>query len=212
MHNYPVPDKFYNPMAASHRFFVRLSNTVTQGPDEDPGLGSSTYPRLRLLTTWHKDGRCFARWSPRSQQLLSISLSTLRDQLKNVLSFHCRHVKGRGGLKGAVRELARRTGSFRFVARFDIAAYYDSMQHETIMDLLDTAGVDEILRSVVQQYLALPDLNHTGRGMVAGGSLSPLLGALYLLPLDNAMHRYVVSTDSGTLFKNSTTYSDLKSY
>jgi RNA-directed DNA polymerase len=79
------------------------------------------------------------------------------------------------------------------VARFDIAAYYDSMQHETIMGLLDTAGVDETLRSLVQQYLALPDLNHTGRGMVAGGSLSPLLGALYLLPLDNTMHRHVVS-------------------
>ena len=84
------------------------------------------------------------------QRLLSISLSTLRDQLKSVLSSHCKHVKGCGGLKGAVRELARRAGSFRFVARFDIAAYYDSMQHETIMGLLDTAGVDETLRSMVQ--------------------------------------------------------------
>ncbi len=180
-------------MAPSHSFCGRLSETVTQGANEGPGLGSPTCPRLRLPATWHKDGRCFAWWGPRSRRLLCLSLYTLRDQLKNVLSFHCRHVKGRGGLKGAVRELARRVGSFRFVARFDIAAYYDSMQHETIMGLLDTAGVDETLRSVVQQYLALPDLNQTGRGMVAGGSLSPLLGALYLLPLDNTMHRHVVT-------------------
>ncbi len=183
-------------MAAPHSFRGRLSDTVTEGPNEVPGLGGPTYPRLRLLASWHKDRRCFALWGPRSQRLLSISLNTLQHQLKNVLSPHCRHVKGRGGLKGAVRELARRAGSFRFVARFDIAAYYDSMQHETIMGLLDTAGVDETLRSLVQQYLALPDLNHTGRGMVAGGSLSPLLGALYLLPLDNAMHCHVVSKRS----------------
>jgi hypothetical protein len=79
------------------------------------------------------------------------------------------------------------------VARFDIASYYNSMQHETLMGLLDEAGVDETLRPLVQQYLELPDLDHTGRGMVAGGALSPLLGALYLLPLDAAMHRHVVS-------------------
>ncbi len=79
------------------------------------------------------------------------------------------------------------------MARFDIASYYNSMQHETLMGLLDEAGVDETLRPLVQQYLELPDLNHTARGMVAGGALSPLLGALYLLPLDAAMHRHVVS-------------------
>jgi hypothetical protein len=32
----------------------------------------------------------------------------------------------------------------------------------------------------VQEYLAVPDVRSTGRGMVAGGSLSPLLGAIYL--------------------------------
>ncbi|MCP4212234.1 MAG: hypothetical protein GY764_12250, partial [Halieaceae bacterium] len=149
--------------------------------------------RLRLLGLRHEDGRCFARWSPRSRGLLSLSLCILRDRLKNVPSPHCRHVKGRGGVKGAVRELVRRAGAFRFVARFDIASYYNSMRHETLMGLLDEAGVDETLHRLVRQYLDPPDLNHTGRGMVAGGAISPLLGALYLLPLDAAMHRHVVS-------------------
>ena len=61
------------------------------------------------------------------------------------------------------------------------------------MGLLDEAQMDETLRPLVQQYLELPDLNHTGRGMVAGGARSPLPGALYLLPLDAVMHRHVVS-------------------
>lgn len=43
------------------------------------------------------------------------------------------------------------------------------------------------MQEIVRNYLALPDTGNTGKGMVAGGSLSPLLAALYLLPLDTAM-------------------------
>ncbi len=122
-----------------------------------------------------------------------MSLGLLRNRLNNALSPHCRHIKGRGGLKGAVRELVRRVGAFRFVARFDIASYYNSMQHGTLMGLLDDAKVDRPLMNLVRQYLEIPDLNHTGRGMVAGGALSPLLGALYLTPLDVAMERHIAA-------------------
>jgi RNA-directed DNA polymerase len=83
-------------------------------------------------------------------------------------------------------------GALRFVARFDIAAYYYSMPHRVLLDLLAQAGVDTPLRAVVPQYLEAPDPNRTGRGMTAAEALSPLLGALYLLPLDNAMERLIV--------------------
>jgi|HubBroStandDraft_2_1064218.scaffolds.fasta_scaffold898357_2 hypothetical protein len=46
--------------------------------------------------------------------------------------------------------------------------------------LLDKAGVEESLRALVLQYLGAPDLHRATRGMVAGGALSPLLGAFYL--------------------------------
>ena len=32
----------------------------------------------------------------------------------------------------------------RFVARFDIASYYDSMQHDVVLDQLAEAGASEI--------------------------------------------------------------------
>jgi hypothetical protein len=35
--------------------------------------------------------------------------------------------------------------------------------------------------------LALPDKRNSGTGMIAGGSLSPLLGAVMLTPLDKTM-------------------------
>ena len=39
---------------------------------------------------------------------------------------------------------------------------------------------------IVRKYLALPDTENTGVGLSAGGSLSSLLGALYLSPIDAA--------------------------
>jgi hypothetical protein len=98
------------------------------------------------------------------------------------------------GVKGAVKGLVQHINAFRFAARFDIASYYDSIQHHTLLDLLDKAGVEESFRALVRQYLELPDQKRTGRGMVAGGGLSPLLGALYLLPLDDAMDRLTAKT------------------
>lgn len=45
------------------------------------------------------------------------------------------------------------------------------------------------LRELVSQYLSTPDTSGSGVGMSAAGCLSPLLGAVYLMPLDAAMQR-----------------------
>ncbi len=42
-------------------------------------------------------------------------------------------------------------------------------------------------QEIVQQYLTLPDRRNTGKDMIAVGSLSPLLGAVMLTPLDKTM-------------------------
>ena len=44
-------------------------------------------------------------------------------------------------------------------------------------------------RTVVADYLRLPDRHRSGLGMTAGGSLSALLAAVMLIPLDEAMNR-----------------------
>jgi hypothetical protein len=73
------------------------------------------------------------------------------------------------------------------VARFDIASYYKSMRHDVLLQQLRDVGVEDADHRVVGEYLAHPDLCDTGRGMVASGGLSPLLGGLYLAPVDRAM-------------------------
>ncbi len=55
------------------------------------------------------------------------------------------------------------------------------------------AGVSPDVFTVVQDYLCVPDRRGSGKGMVAGGAISPLLGGLYLTPLDRAMAGLAVS-------------------
>jgi hypothetical protein len=73
------------------------------------------------------------------------------------------------------------------VARFDVVSYYESMDHGLILKLLTQAGIGGDLERIVTDYLVLPDKLHRGKAMVAGGSLSPILGGLYLNPLDQIM-------------------------
>jgi len=90
-------------------------------------------------------------------------------------------------VKGAVRRIQRSLPRARFVARFDVAAYYNSIRHDEMLGLLERAGLEEKDLLLLRDYLALPDTRGTGKGLTASGSLSPLLGALYLAPLDHAM-------------------------
>ncbi len=70
-----------------------------------------------------------------------------------------------------------------------MVSYYESIDHRLLLGLLNGAGIGADLCRIVTDYLALPDRAERGKGMVAGGSLSPLLGGLYLNPLDQQMGR-----------------------
>jgi len=128
-----------------------------------------------------------ARWGAFDKRVLSEASKTLSDELKGKISARCTHVKGHGGVKKALRLLTRDVAHFSFAARFDVARYYDSIDHGVLLSQLNKMQVSQHNQDIVQQYLALPDKRNTGKGMIAGGSLSPLLGAVMLTPLDKTM-------------------------
>jgi hypothetical protein len=142
---------------------------------------------LTLENQWHEAGHGFARWCPASRALLQRVKTQLGLQLKSCLSARCAHVKGRGGVKGAVRYAQTLTDRYRFVARFDIRSYYESMDHAVLLAQLQNHGVEPTLLSIIRDYLSLPDVQQQGKGIVAGGAISPLLAAVYLNPLDRTM-------------------------
>ncbi len=63
------------------------------------------------------------------------------------------------------------------------------MRHDLLLDLLEQMGASSQSRAVVKDYLRLPDRQQSSRGMSVEGSLSPLLAAVMLPPLDASMHR-----------------------
>ena len=133
------------------------------------------------------DGRFMARWSADVKRILSQAKETLSGELKGKLSAYCTHVKHHGGVKKSLRLLTRVIPEFRYAARFDVARYYESIDHAVLLSQLKKMQVSQHNQDIVQQYLALPDRRNSGRGMIAGGSLSPLLGAVMLTPLDKTM-------------------------
>ena len=143
--------------------------------------------RLVLRGLWYNEGRWFAKWCPESRVIQRTALNLLRHDLRPTLSRRCKHLKGHGGVKGAVRDLNRVVGRYAYVARFDVVAYYESMHHGLLLESLRQANVGCDLKTVVTDYLALPDRPRIGKGMTAGGSLSPILGGVYLNPLDQIM-------------------------
>ena len=128
--------------------------------------------RLQLENTWLDDGRLFALWCPHSRAVLQRTRIRLHRELHGKLYRTCVHLKGHGGVKGALRYIARRQPNYRYVARFDVARYYESMRHDLLLDLLEQMGASAQSRAIVKDYLRLPDRRQSGRGMSAGGPIS----------------------------------------
>jgi hypothetical protein len=73
-----------------------------------------------------------ALWSEPSRLRLKRETQAIAQSLAAQIPRSCTHVRGHGGVKGALRKIQRRMPKVNFVARFDIAAYYTSMRHDVI--------------------------------------------------------------------------------
>ncbi|MEK7079179.1 MAG: reverse transcriptase domain-containing protein, partial [Patescibacteria group bacterium] len=144
---------------------------------------------LSLITTYCLSGRKMAVWSSDSKSILSNTKETLNCKLNKEFDPFCMHIKNRGSVQGAQRVLSSVVKKYKFVARFDVDSYYSSINHKCLLSTLSSFDLDSCIIDIVEDYLSLPDSNKTGIGMTAGGSISPILGALYLLPLDRALRR-----------------------
>ena len=61
-----------------------------------------------------------------------------------------------------------------------MARYYESIDHEILLEILRQRGASAASAAVVADYLRLPDRHRSERGMTAEISLSPLLAAVML--------------------------------
>jgi len=110
------------------------------------------------------------------------------------LSLTTRHLAGNGGVQCAIKDarVAANDSQFSYVLRSDAKGYYANIDHAVLLNILSklTSNKD-ILRIVYKlcKRTIIKDgvYSECEKGIPLGTSLSPLLGAIYLTPLDEAM-------------------------
>ena len=118
------------------------------------------------------------RWSSRD----AVVLKAISLQLTAVLDSHidqrCYHLKGRGGLKAAVRAVARTQYHYTYVVKSDVADYYDSMNHQVVLAQCRRVIQDKNVLRIIAQYLNRVEVQEgehslIHQGIPKGCSLSP---------------------------------------
>ena len=110
----------------------------------------------------------------------------------------CTHLANRGGLKGAVKDIQSHLNQYpnAFVYKSDVKSYYASIEHRILHDQLCLLFPNEpILCRLFWQFMQRTversgNYCDFGKGITLGSSLSPLLAAIYLIPLDKAFSHH----------------------
>lgn len=160
--------------------------------------GAYAFDWVRVVRT---PERRSVQWQAQDVLVLKTISLWMEEQLRPVLGDCIYHLAGKDdtkkGAKAAIREVYQAVPRYRFVLRTDVKGYYASIQHDLLLaqlaQYIDEPAVlrmcRQFLRHTVQDGGRLYDLQ---QGISLGCPLSPLLGALFLKPLDDAMQQLEV--------------------
>nr|WP_320014338.1 reverse transcriptase/maturase family protein [uncultured Desulfobacter sp.] len=137
-------------------------------------------------------------WPSRDALVLKAVAIYLEKELRPILSDQIFHLAGtkenKKGSKAAVREVFDALPEYNFVFRTDVKSYYASIDHDLLLQQIKKYVKDPFLCRLINDFL-----RHTvcdggyyhsvQKGISLGCPLSPLLGALFLKPLDDAMEK-----------------------
>ncbi|NEP54266.1 MAG: hypothetical protein F6K65_37965, partial [Moorea sp. SIO3C2] len=154
-------------------------------------IRSGTY-RFRELRLLKGKDHTIEWWSSQDALVLKAIAIVLTEHLRPDLSTRCFHLAGTGSLKAAVREVDQHLDDHAFVFRTDVKGYYASIDHEVLWGILQQLVADSAVLDLIRQYLrrfVSDGGNYVDitKGISLGCPLSPLMGALYLKPLDDRL-------------------------
>ncbi len=139
-------------------------------------------------------------WTAQDALVLKAITLVLTKQLSPQLSQHCFHLAGHGGSKGCVRAVNQCVDEYRFVCRSDVNSYYATINHKLLKKQLAGLIPCDIVLDLISKMLDRLDdvqgiLHSVDIGISKGNPLSPLLGAIYLQGLDDALSQYCDTRD-----------------
>ena len=174
-------DLFWDVARHWQRLQVRLRRQLQRG--------DYTFKPLKTLQL--KDGMRVCVWHPLDAIVIKALAEVITPLFKSTLNLSAAtHLQGNGGLKQAVQKVKAQLKTHRFVCKTDIADYYASIKHNVLLNQLSTQIKDKRVLRLLYQILNRVHVRDGVHRLIEhksiprGCSLSPLLGALYLLPLD----------------------------
>lgn len=118
----------------------------------------------------------------------------LEDTKREPIGGECYHLKGRGGVKKAIKDLQTLLdcGDYPYVIRSDAKGYYAHIRHHKLIGMLKDYGfsreVCHVTTQLCQRMVVRGGIySECRQGIPLGCAASPALAAIYLSPLDNAM-------------------------
>ena len=154
--------------------------------------------KLSSTTRIRKVDRTMELWSSIDALVLKATAIVLTEHLKPDISEQCHHISGNGGGKAAVRAVISTLKDNEFVFRTDVKKYYASIDHKILMNMLKIYLTDkrvlDLLRAYMQRVIVDRGVyREVSKGISLGCPLSPLMGALYLKPIDDLMAKSEVT-------------------
>ncbi len=141
------------------------------------------------------DDGTISLWSSRDMIALKLISQALGLRMTDHIPKSCYHLKGHGGLKKAVANTYEALPDYQYVMRSDIKSYYASIHHDTLMGIIESYVTHPILLTLVRKACQRTETcgglfyDYHEKGVPKGSPLSPLLGAIALVPLDKAMEK-----------------------
>ena len=153
-------------------------------------LTSDTFNFKPLQKINKSTGEVIHVWTSVDSLVLKLLSMVLSHYLPS--STLCTHLKGHGGSKHTVTEIQNQVSTNTFVFRTDVKSYYESINHEILLDKLSVYVKDKRVMNLLAQYVKR-SVEYGGlftdftQGISSGCSLSPLISSFYLYELDKAM-------------------------
>jgi len=145
------------------------------------------------LERYEFDDAIISLWSSHDMIALKLISSALSAEMFDHIPQSCYHTRGHGGLKKAVSHTHTALSEHRYVYRGDIKSYYESIRFDVLMRIIESYVQHPILFTLLHKALHRIETRggnfyeYNDNGVPKGSPLSPLLGAIALLPLDKAV-------------------------
>ena len=153
-------------------------------------MNAGTYIFGALDVYVHDDVSIYL-WSSLDMIALKLITNALYQHIKIPTS--CYHTKGNGGLKKAVQKTSKNLMDYTHVFRSDVKSFYESINFDVLMAIVESYVKDPVLLTLLRKALERTENSggnftfYDTKSIPMGSPLSPLLGAIMLMPLDHAM-------------------------